>query len=333
MTISMKKRQELVPLASREIWDQVNQAVKGSLFPDFAGTLRCFTSTLQSLSELALGTGQFLSHKKKISVFYGASPSFELLIPTWIREAVGVQSLKVTEMPQNLPSAQEWVAQLPKETSYVLFPEDHAVTAEVYPWQYLDEALNEKRIISIRLSHHHHLVNDLTPMPFSIRICVLDVGHIMALLGTRIKSPAGMISGFNWSLDFAKEIAAIKRRAENKKLVQEFEKQFVENQFLQTESRVFDRAVLCFPEINSDRLIQELIRRLGPNLENLSGTSLCSWSSYRMMSGWWHPEPTPNQLRGLLLIPAEALQEKNFLVEMKKACIDIMKEQSWVIPE
>jgi hypothetical protein len=328
----MNSMQKLIPISSREIWDQVNQVVKAKRYSHHDGGIRCYSSQLQALAELALGTTQFLSHKKNASVFYGSNPSFEMLTPAFLREGVKVQSLVDQALPQSLPEAKTWVEGLPKDTAYVLFSEDHVVTAEVFPWEFLDEALNEKRIPSLRMSHHRHRFENpaSSVRPFSVRICLLNLDHVVALVGSRFKTPPGMVSGLNWELDFAQEIDDLflhTELIESAPLVQAFEAQLHEFVFLSTASRVYDRAVLCFPDINSARLIDQLCSRASLT----SGTSLCSWSSFRLMSGWWKPSPTPEQLRGLLLIPALALKDERLAIDLRKICAQIRQEQTWLI--
>lgn len=282
--------------------------------------------------ELVLGTGQFLSHKKNASVFYGSNPSFEMLTPGFLRDGLQVLSLSNQDLPKTLLEAKAWVDGLPKDTAYVLYSEDHVVTAEVFPWEFLDEALNEKRIPSLRMSHHLYRFDHGTSKvrPFSVRICMMDLNHVVALTGSRFKTPPGVVAGMNWEMDFASQVDRLLGRNDlvmESERVKEFEAQLSEYAFLTTTSRVYDRAVLCFREINADRLIEHLRSRNSL----IASTNLCSWSSFRLMSGWWKPSPTLEELRGLLLIPALALVDKNLAGEIKQICEKILQEQTWVI--
>jgi hypothetical protein len=328
----MNSIQALIPISSRQIWDQVNQVVKEKWFPQHEGGVRCYSSQLQALAELALGTGQFLSHKKNVVVVGGSNPSFEMLTPSFLREGLQVLNLLNQELPRTLPDAKTWVEGLPKDTAYVLFSEDHVVTAEVFFWEFLDEALNEKRIHSLRMSHHRHREDCriLKVRPFSVRICLLDLNHVVALTGSRFRTPPGLVAGMNWELNFVSQIDHLLNRQDfmlGPELVKEFEVQMGEFAFLTTTSRVYDRAVLCFREINSDRMIDHFRGRL----DLIAGTNLCSWASFRMMSGWWKPSPSPEELRGLLLIPALALNDKCLINDIKQLYDKFVREQSWVI--
>lgn len=327
----MNSIQTLIPISSREIWDQVNQVVRVKWFLQHEGGVRCYSSQLQALDELALGTSQFLSHKKSVAIFGGSSPSFEMLTPTFLREGRQVLNLQNQELPRSLPDAKIWVESLPKDTSYVLFSEDHVVTAEVYSWEFLDEALNEKRIPSLRVSHHLHRLDHgtLKVNPFSVRICLLDLDHIVALTGARFRTPPGMVAGMNWKMDFAIQVDHLLSGHDfmiAPELVKEFEGQFAEFAFLKTTSRVYDRAVLCFREINSDRMVDHFRSRCGL----IASTNHCSWASFRMMNGWWKPSPSHDELRGLLLIPASALNDKGLANDIKNLHDKILREQTWV---
>lgn len=319
--------QSLIPLNSRELWDQINETVKRNNFQSHEGSVKCFTSMAQALIELAQGTSQFLSHKKNVSIFQGATPFCGVLVAHIIRDGVQVQNALAVELPTSLEAAKKWVEALPRETAYVLFPEDHIVTAEVYSWDFLDAALNEKRIYSLRLSHHRHLQAQAQVRPFSVQICVFDIDHIVALCGSRFKTPTGSVAWMNWPQNFCNEIAKLKTRFCDPQLVKEFESELSEYQFLKTSSRVFDRAVLSFPHLNSDRLLKTMdFLNLG-----LSNTSLCSWDSFALMSGWWKPELSADTLRGLLILPAEALKTANLASQLRVSYEKMQKEQSWVI--
>lgn len=336
--LSVEFDSAMVSLPEKEQWDDLNSKIKSKYFSSLNGSLRVYQSEIQALTEILIGTNVFLSHKKSVAALRGVTPYLDALNPFWIREQIPVTLWDVTELPQSLAEAQAKVAALPATTAYVFLVEDHPVTGALYPWNYLDQALNEKRILSLRLSHHSHFQETTADLrPFSVRIQVYDSTHVVAALGARVKTPPMSVSYGPWrDLKDLWLTDSWSLRSVSPSAVEKFETEMSEFSVFsnQDRQRVFDRAVLSFPGINSSRLVQALrsLNDISANQKKqILGMNLCDWDSFKLYS-WWSHSLSPEQLRGLLILPVSVIVQKQIVEFLKKEYAKILQEQTWIIP-
>jgi hypothetical protein len=308
-----------VDLLKPEQWEDLNDQIK-TLLPAEPSSLRVFRGLAHAVFEITFGAAIYFDHKKNCGMVKGNAAAFIDLLPFLYKDGYQVQFLPY----QELRDAKTWVESLKKDTNFVLFAEDHPVTAELYDWQELDELLNEKKIFSIRLSHHSWLAEPAQLGAYSIRICSLSPDYALALTGARFKVPPFVSHKMSWQanevisqFEFAK-----KSFFEDRQAVTEFEENLPDGwqKLPVSGKRLFDRALIYHPALNGEA-IQTALRAggaLGSHIE-IESLSLQRWQSLLRFQDWWDPSPTSEQIRGLLLVSAALLKKKDFQKALSKA--------------
>jgi hypothetical protein len=306
-----------------ENWESLNERLAVELQYS-ENSLRAYSGAAAAIYELAMSTAQFYSHKRSVGFVEGQTPYLIGLLPYLYKEGYQVQ---VAPAEASL-DWKAWVEGLKKDTNFVAFCEDHPVTGEVYDVGQLEIALNEKKIFCLRISHNQHLFKKIEIQPYSARICSYQGNTAVAILGAKFRSPPLMAQSMDWSLDdFIKSIQISRTSHEDKALIQNFEKTLPSpfQQYLKTESRLFDRALFYCEEITGEALQQFLKKELNQPLlragleKDIETTHLCRWGGHASYEPWWKPTPKPEVLRGLTVISADLIQKTNLKDLLSKA--------------
>lgn len=325
----------LIDVTTPERWEDLNDQLKSSLGLYDRLRARAYLGLSQAVFEVSQSTAQFMSHKRAVGFILGQTSVMDSLLPYYYKETYEVQTLSHTKL-QNI---KEWVESLKKDTSFVLFSEDHPVTGELYPFvDELDKLLNEKRIYSFRISHFQHLHQNIEVRPYTVRLCSFSPKAAVAILGERFRSPALMAQNMVWEkLRFLEELA--NARAEsfvNPGVVEKFEdeiKTIAKPYFSAKASRLFDRAVCIFADVSAEALAEILFAKLDFSPEEgwkkMSTTNLCHWSAVKMFRHWWEPQPTAEDLRGLLVVGTELLNTKDFAKLVISSYEELKAQQSF----
>lgn len=317
-------------LSVTETWDRLGDRLREPLGLTPDESARPFAGTPAAVMETVLTLAQIYSHKRSLAWVKGTSPAFDHLIPWFSKEAYSIQQ---GLWPDVRGGVQAWVDGLKKETAFVLFTEDHPVTGESWNWDELDNALNEKRIFSIRVSHSGFLANRDVPRPYSLRICSIAPDLAVAIGGSRWRITPMVANRQAWDIEAT--VARVKSRwaeATSPFLIESFEKEFAEqNWFAGKTDRVLDRAVLAFEDVAGEALLDRLKTKLGTAFPaGAADTShLCRWDSLRLMKNWWLPPPADEKLRGLVVFSVPLLETKDFAKILRQAHEELRSQQSW----
>lgn len=314
-----------VDLLPPEIWEGLNDKTKALVKMPADASLRVLPGLQAALYETVMGTAQFFSHKKACGVVKGVTPYFEGVMPFLFKDGYQVQPLKVAD----LGTAAAWVEALKKDTNFVLVPEDHPVTGEIFDWDPLDQILNDKKIFSIRLSHFTHFRGTDSLRPYSVRICSISHQVSIVLGGNKFKSPPLIAHKMAWDTEntlkqIREEIAAFQ---ENKDLVQKFESQLPApfKALTTTANRVWDRSLIFSTESNGEAIEDHLLKQwktvsAPPGKEHqIEATSLCRWGGISLFENWWEPKPAVEILRGLLVLSTQQVSRPQIVEELKTA--------------
>lgn len=320
-------------LPQPEIWERVNDEIQSALKVSAPVRVRCFRDMSSALFEIAQGTAQFLSHKKSVGFITGQAPAFEFLLPFFYKEAFNVQKLNHLQAS----ALQTWVNDLKKDTTFVVYCEDHPITGEVFAFcDDLDQMLNDKKIFSIRISHANHYHRAIEIKPFTIRICDYGNELAIALCGDRFRSPPVVAPWQYWDKQDTLQKLALQssRNKEQRKLIVAFESEASiagYAWFKNGEGRVYDRALVSFPDVSAEAVRAKILSALGKEkaATEVMTTNLCFHNSVGLYEQWWEPRPSSDALRGLLLIDPALLSAKDFAKVVISAYEEIKSLQSW----
>jgi len=211
------------------------------------------------------------------------------------------------------------MAQLEAETSCFLWPEDHPVTAEVFDLTVLEDALAKKRIFSIRMSHHAFRTRPLKLSPYAIRLCSVAPDLAVAICGSRLRTPPWIAGLQAWdAAAVASSIqGALQGAREDESLVRGFESRLKEGwkPWLSTESRLWDRACVWHPALSGEAVMNQILNKIGQKAApagskaKVETLQLCHWDGIMKNLDWWEMNPSPDQVRGSLILDLSLLDD------------------------
>ncbi len=323
-----------IDLITAEGWEDLGDELKktfpGNLFlKDAPVQLRSYKSTGHAAFEASQTLSLVYSHKRSVAYIKGLSPVFEFLIPHYLKEALHIQSVDHSQ----IPDPQAWCESLKKDTNFVLMAEDHPVTGEIFETDAIDKILNEKKIFSIRVSHAKHFKTCEEVRGGSARILSFGQDLAITIFGSRFKPQSFTAAQMGWEkLAVIQKIQRKRKRIFDQNLVENFEHEFASWKYFKSKTeRLYDRAVLVFPDINGDALINDLAEVMSLNKNSIadvmSTTSQCSWQDPISFKGWWSPPPRPEEIRGLVVFSAEILARKDFANLVKTSYDKVMDLQ------
>lgn len=320
----------LMPLQSPEIWDQINLDMHKILQLPVENPVRCYPNLYCAVDEVTTQIATFLAHKRAFTWIKGLTPVFDATLAGFLREGMQIQSVDHLVFEQHSHQANDWVEALPKDTLFVLGFEDHAVTGKKLNLQPFEEALNLKKIFFIRLSHFQLPPETQNLSPYTIWIGPSGFDSMAVVIcGSRFRAPEKAIPFYPWK---PKSFENRKLLTENSKLVQEFENQFSDFVwFGLNDVRRWDRAVLSFSNVTGDLLRTRLLEKLKDqaNSSQIMTTHSCFTDSIKLMKSWWTPNPSPEKLRGLLVIEASLLENPQFIQIFNSTLSSIKDDSQW----
>src|SRR5690606_6225324 len=162
---------------------------------------------------------------------------------------------------------QTWCDQLKKETNYVLVAEDHPITGELYPVDELDRILNEKKIFLLRVSHAKHFNHVEDIRPYTARLLSFGVDLATVVYGSKFRVQGITAPQMGWDKQSViQKIQRKRKRVFDQTLVEAFEATFPDwRYFGENAKRLYDRAIMVFPNVNADAMVAELAAAMSLN--------------------------------------------------------------------
>lgn len=321
----------LIPLQPPENWDRINEAYRLKAGYKLENPVKCYQNLYLAVDEITTQLASFLSHKKAFTWMKGMSPLFDGTLPFFLREGFQVQGVDWKVLEQTVVDIPAWIQALSPNTLFVLFFEDHAVTGQKTDNSIFEKALAEKKIYSIRVSHSSLPKTTEEISPYTIWIGPAHSGagsRALAVCGGRFRAPEKVAAYAPWKLDENVRVENIK---EDQSLVEKIENEFEEFCWFSGQvKRRYDRIVLCFPDLSGDQILKKLslhLKELKP--ETAQTTHLCQWNSVKIFKNWWSPEPSPEQLRGLVVFSLDIAQRDDFVSKLKQTLTELRAESQW----
>ncbi len=321
----------LIPLQPSENWDLLNEAYRASAGYKQENLVKCYPNLYLAVDEITGQLAAFLSHKRAFTWMKGFSPLFQASLPQFLRDGFQVQSIDWKTFEAGSVDPQVWVQALPTDTLFVLCFEDHAVTGQKTQMGSLEKSLAEKKIYMIRVSHFTLPDPQSEISPFTIWIGPANLSAhapALAVCGARFRAPERAIPYGPWEKPTQVQVDL---GVEQKDLVERIEKEFSDSAWFHGPTlRRYDRVVLCFQDLTGDRILKKLSEYMGGiDLTEAQTTHVCQWNSIKVFKGWWLPEPTPEQLRGLVVFSLHIAQRDDFIPKLKQTLSELRAESEW----
>ncbi len=320
---------DLIPFDS---WISTNKKVSELLGISYYEGIKAFAGTGRAVLEITQAIAQFYSHKRSIAIISDSSPYLQNVLQYFYRETYEVQMAPSQQKPEEMLA---WIDGLKKDTCFVISVMDHPLTGEIYPLEAVDRALESKRFIHLKLSHHAHLKNPVSGTndvgPYTVLLRAFGPNTSVAIHGDKVKFVPASGSISHWNTDrFLFEVRAIKDSfIENESLVKSLEsnlptgfKAYFNNSHAH---RTWDRGVFYSEEIGGEMLLQFLATKFehklqAPGFEYEMETShLCRWGGTVGNLSWWKDRPKDSIVRGLMFIGLRMLQKPEFEKALQEA--------------
>lgn len=306
--------------------------------------LRFYQNTQHALIEVTQGLARQFPLKKKIFYFKDMSAAFDPAITLLAKEGYQLTALSLSD----LANPEAYLAQMDRETLFVLFAADDPVLGLLYPTEKWEAALKAASVPRLRLSHFSDLRKPFVAVAdrTEIRIGATPTRGAYALMGERMRTASAVAPVLNWA-HFAlsnEDILILKNGMpipqEILNQVADFEKQisaFASIPKFTVGERAYDRALFIFPDIDGHALIDRWTSRLGLSLQqpgeenSLETTSLSRWGGVKTFEFLKTYGVSAQDLRGLVIVGDQVFSRfgsselKKTLVEVRQS---LLQEQN-----
>ena len=281
------------------------------------GFVQIHQGVQHGLMEVGLGLARLFPHKKKIHYFKNLNPHFVKLMMVLATKGYEVKELTLEEMT----SPQDWVAQIDRKDLFVLYSVDDPILGCLYPVGELERLTHGRGIFRICVSHNWHNYTEVPKRQddYKIDLYSMDFGYCISHLGERAHVEELMSGSLNWDGFTNKTTFEFGSLKESRDLIVEFESASSGMAPLSEKKRVFDRAVLCWEDLDGLALIDQIARDMGLFLrppgedKNFETTSLSRWSFEKSMESmeWLKVVGiSPNQARGLVIFSDKIIDDQ-----------------------
>ncbi|MFP5518474.1 MAG: hypothetical protein ACLGGX_01120 [Bdellovibrionia bacterium] len=308
-------------------WRRVNQTLKNSLTISDENQLWLHASLPQAVFDVIYGGAQFNAHKKSIAYIRGRSNLLDSILPLFYKQNYNVQSTWHSQLKQ----VAEWVGSLKPDTLMVVIFADHAVTGEsAFYVDELVEALSQKKIFAIVISHHQRFKK--SPRPYEVQISPLNSHAAISVIGTRFKAPALITPLLDWG-DISPEIhhftSDLLLEDSVLDLIEKRKTDLPESYSLMGCDNNTQKIIVSSNDIASEYIIYKLKKSFSTGVSEIITTHFCHDGYSTQYKNWWESCPQPNTLRGLLVLPWHLALQESFWAEFKTQASDILQKTIW----
>jgi hypothetical protein len=294
--------------------------------------LQLYQGGFHALYEVVKALGDLFLHRRTVIVMKGRDPLSQPLCVRLVKEGFKIKFF--------LESEKELIPQFIKENEKtllsVLLTLDDPATGELYEDSSIEEALKDSKVFKIKISHAYARSRPwgLNLDPFEIQVDCLAPFLASATLGARAKIPLLLSEYLDWSKELMENrLRQIpKNLVEDRRQVENFESRqgHSYDKFISTEARLFDRAVIHFPNLDSSVLrdLYQRSHRSEKTSHELLSLSLSGVSDSRSFQWLQDRGISPELLQGVLVIPLQLLGEP-FEIWLEQAVAQVEKMQNY----
>lgn len=297
-------------------WAQLNRHIDSVLGLKNT-TARVYGGLHHALVEVTVGLTRLFPHKRKIYFLKGANPYFDGPMTGLAMEGFVATPFTL----EQLASPQSFVESLDREVLLLVVSEDDPILGRINNLEPLKKALQDKRVFVVSLSHSAYRARPLpsTIERFEVQILSLTPQSSLALLGERAQVGSLVAEGQVWGDEVLLSIDNLKTPVVwDKNKVLNFEKKTPGQchcPLVNESLRTFDRALLCWEDMDGLAVLDELSKELGISLNppgqesRLETASLSRWGGVHTMDWLKTLGLNEKQIRGLVAISHELITE------------------------
>jgi hypothetical protein len=323
-------------------WSALNKEALQLFVPNNEkADVRVYAGVAHAILEFTLGFREQFPMRKKYFYFKDLDPHFALAAT-----ALAKAGLQVTALNRADFKPEEFAATLDREFGFIFFPLDNPVTGEIYDFAGLEKVLIEKGFPHLKVTYGQQRPggiksncdrNEAIVYGFTASEAGNATGLALLNLGERMRfgSPvAGALSPVT-SENLKLAFSSMRKTAQERSIVEFETKQLggCKPVFTTNKSRIFDRAVLFFEDMDGHAFIHELANQLDQPLApagqepRFETTSLSRWGAIRTMDWLKSHGYSAELIRGLVTIDSSLLNS-GFEGKFIKARENVLKLQN-----
>lgn len=308
-------------------WTSANELVAAQMPAGSNAEPYVFQSIQVAIVEAVYGLSQQFSQRKKVFYIKNCDSNFDAATMVLSKMGYIVTGLDATVLDD--PSG--FASIIERDALLVLYAADDPILGRRYSVEKLEEALREKTLAQVRVSHNAHFFAQLKPETprTGVHIYSVKPNAAIALCGERVRF--GVLSANQTKPSTQLDLGWMKSPlAEAREKILKFETAHIADSkpvFASSTSRVYDRAVVSWPDVDGHAVIARLAQKLNialsePGVETrIETTSLSRWGGVRTFDFLKTQNLEASTLRGLVMISADLLDSS-----LEKALVETRKE-------
>ncbi len=306
-----------------EEWDLVNFRLKNEL--GIQNQIRSYINPFLATHDLLISLAQLYAHKRSIAWVSGVSPLLENSQPYFVRESYQIQNIKMSDLQKATDGGQSIIDGLNKDTLFLVYFKNHALTGEAYPHEQIEAWASAKKIFFILISHEY--TANLKPLPSSYSIQVPSTDLSVTFLPERAKlySAVGAYQNIRWKDNWSTLLKRTSPQFENE--IRTWENSLSQTKWAYSGQRVWDRSLLIFDMLHGD-LVAEKLKEKG--FEKVKSYSDCVSNSPKSIRSWIQPEVSDDLLRGLISLSFNDPKDIPSKATIDEIVSGIEAESEWI---
>lgn len=309
-----------------EQWDRINFRFRKDLMSPYQ--IRSYINPNLATYDLLMSLAQLYAHKRSIAWVTGISPLLENSKPYFVRENYQIQNLKVTDLVGASDYGQGIVEDLNKDTLFLVFFKDHALTGEVYPHEEIEKWAITKKIIFILVSHEFIPEFKLNINSMGIQVITRDLSLVFLPERSKLNSAFGAHQNMKWQESWSEffKFRSVNRPVNLQPQIQSWERSLTQEKWNYLGHRRWDRSLLIFKNIHSGIIVEKLKEKGFTNIKSFSD---CALNSPQTIQKWILPEISPAILRGLIILSFNESKDIPSLSVIDDIVKSIEAESQW----
>lgn len=290
-----------------------------------------------ALVDLIRGTIRQFPHKKHLLYLSAQIPIIDQVVSLMASEGCTLQPLSLAD----LESAD--ASRILPDTNLVVFAEDDPLLGQIFETEKFEKLLNEKKIMGLRISHHHHRYLPANSMPSryvaQIKYFANDLSLVAHHDRWRWSTLLSEVQTFGSDLEPRLKNCAKQGFIHPAGIVKfeslksaEWQPVFAKRE---ADRRVWDRAVISWRDLNAQAVCELLQRKLQERFQGDRGlvdhshlietTSLSRWGGLRTMDWLKNYGFDDEMIRGTLILDQSLANAEvaSWLVEIRKQILSL----------
>jgi hypothetical protein len=305
-----------------EEWDLVNFRLKQELGTQ--NQVRSYINPFLAVHDLLVSLAQLYAHKRSIAWVTGVSPLLENSQPHFVRESYQVQNIKMSDLLQAADGGQSIIEGLNKDTLFLVFFRDHALSGEQFPYEKIEEWATTKKIFFVLVSHEFDKNFKTLPNSFGIQVVGNDLSLLLLPERTKLTSAMGSYQNIKWNQSWVDKLKNLDVNFESE--IKTWEDSVAQAKWAYRGQRHWDRSLILFDSVHG-QMMAERLRREG--FVHARSYADCVSHSPKSIRTWIQPEISDDVLRGLVGLTfkdARDIPPKGLIEDLIKS---IRSESEW----